>query len=56
MTNKELFDVSGNKKNPLNDNEFSSEYKNISKYWSKLPIHKPDVQKKIVNILKKHQQ
>jgi pre-mRNA-splicing factor ATP-dependent RNA helicase DHX15/PRP43 len=55
MINKNIFDVLGEKKNPINDSEFSDEYKNISQYWSKLPIHKPDVQKNIINTLKKHQ-
>ena len=49
MINKNIFDVLGEKKNPINDSEFSDEYKNISQYWSKLPIHKPDVQKNIIN-------
>ena len=55
MSLKDIFDILGKKKNPMNDSDYSPEYTNMSKYWSKLPIHKPDSQKNIINILKKHQ-
>ena len=49
------FDVKGSKKNPLNNQQFSENYKQIAEKWSKLPIHKPEVEKKIMDTIKKHQ-
>jgi pre-mRNA-splicing factor ATP-dependent RNA helicase DHX15/PRP43 len=54
MSNK-YFDVKGTKKNPLNDKQFSENYKQIAEKWSKLPIHKPEVEKNIMDTIKKHQ-
>ena len=54
MSNK-YFDVKGKNKNPLNQEQFSEQYKQIAEKWSKLPIHKQDVEKNIMDTIKKHQ-
>lgn len=47
-----IFDPDGKNKNPLNDKEYSNEYKNLAKFWSKLPAYSEG--HKIVSEIKKN--
>ena len=39
---KDILDSKGKKKNFLNKNKYSDEYKTLGKFWSKLPLYEDD--------------